>query len=100
MTQQMKNGVTARSSSHISRRNVRHSMLLPNKLYSYNESTLSKFPVVLKELRKEPLSVHELYRRVIKKMDGVNEFIDVLDCLYALRKIEYDENEEVLRYVV
>ena len=75
-------------------------MLLPNKLYSYNESTLSKFLVVLKELRKEPLSVHELYRRVIKKMDGVNEFIDVLDCLYALRKIEYDENEEVLRYVV
>lgn len=75
-------------------------MLLPNKLYSYKESTLSKFPAVLKELRKEPLSVHELYRRVIKKMDGVNEFIDVLDCLYALRKIEYDENEEVLRYVV
>lgn len=75
-------------------------MLLPNKLYSYNESTLSKFPVVLRELRSEPLSVHKLYRRVIKKMDGVNEFIDVLDCLYALRKIEYDENEEVLRYVV
>ncbi|GHN59813.1 hypothetical protein ME806_01090 [Lactobacillus delbrueckii] len=75
-------------------------MLLPNKLYSYNESTLSKFPVVLRELRVQPLGVHELYRRVIKKMDGVNEFIDVLDCLYALRKIEYDENEEVLRYVV
>ncbi|ARP51065.1 ABC-three component system middle component 7 [Caproicibacterium sp. XB2] len=75
-------------------------MLLPNKLYSYNESTLSKFPVVLRELRTQPLGVHELYRRVIKKMDGVNEFIDVLDCLYALRKIEYDENEEVLRYVV
>lgn len=75
-------------------------MLLPNKLYSYNESTLSKFPVVLRELRGQPLGVHELYRRVIKKMDGVNEFIDVLDCLYALRKIEYDENEEVLRYVV
>lgn len=75
-------------------------MLLPNKLYSYNESTLSKFPVVLRELRSGPLSVHELYRRVIRKMDGVNEFIDVLDCLYTLRKIEYDENEEVLRYVV
>ena len=75
-------------------------MLLPNKLYSYNESTLSKFLVVLRELRVQPLGVHELYRRVIKKMDGVNEFIDVLDCLYALRKIEYDENEEVLRYVV
>lgn len=75
-------------------------MLLPNKLYSYNESSLSKFSVVLKELKVRPLSVHELYRRVIKKMDDVNEFIDVLDCLYALKKVEYDENKEVLHYVI
>ena len=44
--------------------------------------------------------MHELYKRVIKKMSGVNEFIDALDCLYALGKIEFDEKEEVLRYVV
>lgn len=75
-------------------------MLLPNKLYSYNESILSRFPTVLKELKKQPLGVHELYQKVIGKLDGVNEFIDVLDCLYALHKIEYDEQEGVLHYVV
>lgn len=75
-------------------------MLLPNKLYSYNESILSRFPVVLKELKKQPMGVHELYQTVIDKLDGVNEFIDVLDCLYALHKIEYDDIERVLRYAV
>lgn len=75
-------------------------MLLPDKLFSYNESTLSKFPLVLKELRKQPMGVHELYQKVISSMDGVNEFIDVLDCLYALQKIEYDDAKEVLCYVV
>lgn len=75
-------------------------MLLPDKLFSYNESILSKFPTVLKELKKHPMSVHELYQKVIRDLEGVNEFIDVLDCLYALRKIEYDDAKEVLRYVV
>ena len=75
-------------------------MLLPDKLFSYNESTLSKFTLVLKELRKQPMGVHELYQKVISSMDGVNEFIDVLDCLYALQKIEYDDAKEVLSYVV
>lgn len=75
-------------------------MLLPNKLFSYNESILCRFPVVLKELKKEPLGVHELYQKVIKDLDGVNEYIDVLDCLYALHKIEYDDEEGVLRYVI
>ena len=75
-------------------------MLLPDKLFSYSESTLSKFPLVLKELKKQPMSVHELFQKVIRHLDGVNEFIDVLDCLYALQKIEYDDAKEVLRYVV
>lgn len=75
-------------------------MLLPNKLISYNQSSLSKFPVVLKELENSSMTVQELYRRVIRKMSGVSEFIDTLDCLYALGKIEFDEKEEVLRYVV
>lgn len=75
-------------------------MLLPNKLISYDQSILPKFPVVLKELKNGPMSVHDLYKRVIKKMSGVSEFIDTLDCLYALGKIEFDKEEEVLRYVV
>lgn len=75
-------------------------MLLPNKLISYDQSILPKIPIVLKELKSSPMSVHKLYKRVIKKMSGVNEFIDTLDCLYALGKIEFDEEKEVLRYVI
>ena len=75
-------------------------MLLPNKLFSYNESILCKFRVILKELKKQPMGVHDLYQKVVKNLSGVNEYIDVLDCLYALHKIEYDEKEEVLRYVI
>lgn len=75
-------------------------MLLPNKLYSYNESILSKFPMVLRKLSSKPMGVEELYQKVIKKLSGVNKFIDILDCLYALHKIEYDDEKEVLRYVI
>ena len=75
-------------------------MLLPNKLFSYNESILSKCPTVLKELKKGSLGVHELYQKVMSDLSGVNEYIDVLDCLYALHKIEYDDEEGVLRSVV
>ena len=46
------------------------------------------------------MGVHDLYQKVVKNLSGVNEYIDVLDCLYALHKIEYDEKEEVLRYVI
>lgn len=74
-------------------------MLFPNKLCSYNESIISKFPIVLRVIKQGPVTVLSLYRQVIGNMTGVNEFIDVLDCLYALRMIEYDDAKEVLRYV-
>lgn len=74
-------------------------MLFPNKLCSYNESIISKFTVVLKVIQREPVTVLALYRQVIGCMAGVNEFLDVLDCLYALHKIEYDIEMEVLKYV-
>lgn len=75
-------------------------MLLPNKLIPYDQSILPKLSVILKALKDNPKSVHDLYKQVIKKMAGISEFIDALDCLYALGKIEFDEKEEVLRYVV
>lgn len=74
-------------------------MLLPNKLFSYSQSILPKLPVVLNILKNNPLGVHNLYKEARKKVSGVNEFMEILDCLYALGKIEYDEKEEVLHYV-
>lgn len=75
-------------------------MLMPNKLFTYEDSVMSKLPVVIKELQKEPVTVKELYRKTGKSMENVNEFIDVLDCLYILNRIRYDEEKGVLVYVV
>lgn len=74
-------------------------MQLPSKLFNYSESILSKFPLVLKILEKESLSAGVLYIRVQKQIPNTNDFIEVLDALYALNKIDYNDEEEVLCYV-
>lgn len=74
-------------------------MLIPNKLYTYKESVISKFPVILRILSRGDCSVSDLYQRVRCEVSGTSEFVEVLDCLYALHKIEYDDGEEVLRIV-
>ncbi len=74
-------------------------MLFPNKLFTYSESVISKFPLILVEVQQGPVAVVDLYKRVADRVSGVSEYLDALDCLYALRKIEFDEEEGVLRYV-
>lgn len=74
-------------------------MRLPNKLYSYEESTLSKFPIVLRVLRDSDSGVTELYERIKKSVPDVSEYMEILDSLYALGKIDIDDKEAVLRYV-
>lgn len=68
-------------------------MKLPNKVISYKESIISKFPFVLKHLEDSDLTVEKLYRKVKSKVENVGEFLDILDCLYALNKIELVEGE-------
>ena len=74
-------------------------MRLPNKLYSYEESTLSKFPIVLRALRDSDSGVTELYERIKKSVPDVSEYMEILDSLYALGKIDIDDKEAVLRSV-
>lgn len=74
-------------------------MRLPNKVITYKESTISKFPVILSALREKNLSPANLYRKVKSKVDDIGEFIDILDCLYAMGKIELIEHLGVLHYV-
>ena len=57
-------------------------MLLPNKLFSYNETALSKIPYVLKILN-DPLSPSEILHSLDEVVSGPLELIDVLDVLYA-----------------
>lgn len=73
-------------------------MKLPSKVTPYKESTIAKFPVVLELLEKNDMTPQELYVKVRKsKIKNISEFVEVLDCLYAMNKIKIDE--EVLHYV-
>ena len=74
-------------------------MLFPNKLFSYRESIISKFPIALNELQDGPMTVSELYKVLNKHVSGVSEFLDLMDCLYAMNAIELDEEEGALRCV-
>lgn len=74
-------------------------MKLPNKVTSYQESILSKLPVLLDEVIIKDLSLMELYCSTKKYFSDTVEFIEAIDCLFALKKLEYDEDLGVLRYV-
>ena len=73
-------------------------MKVPSKVTPYKESTIAKFPVVLSILEKGDMSPNELYSKVKRsKIKDITEFVEVLDCLYAMNKIVM--REEVLHYV-
>ena len=63
-------------------------MRYPSKVTSFSESTISRFRPVLEALEDRDLTVRELYRKVKSKTGGVDEYLDILDCLFALGKIE------------
>lgn len=72
-------------------------MKLPSKFISYKNSCLSKFPVILKPLEDCDYSVKELYNKTKASFESRGEFIDTLDCLFVLGKIELLEG--VVHYV-
>ena len=65
-------------------------MKFPSKVTPYKASILSKFPTVLSVLETENMK---------SKVADVGEFLEILDCLFALGRIELNEEEGVLRYV-
>jgi hypothetical protein len=72
-------------------------MKMPNKVTPYKESSIAKFPVVLALLEKEDMTPSELFSKVKKnKIQNIDEFVEIIDCLYAMHKIEIDG--EVLHY--
>ncbi len=71
-------------------------MLLPNKLFSYNQSVLSKLPAFLTALDK-PINPKALYQSVRGVPMSPIEFMEILDCLYALNKIAIDNEGRLYR---
>ena len=74
-------------------------MRLPNKITTFNESVLSKFPLILRVVEKGNVPVLELYNTVRSETEDVDTFLEVLDCLYALGKIDFNEQERTICYV-
>lgn len=71
-------------------------MRFPNKVISYKNSILPKLPLLLDKLTKRDYDVITLYHELNKKMSA-SDFINGLDCLFALGKITLDKG--VLHYV-
>jgi len=71
-------------------------MNLPNKSVSYEESVISKFPLVLKAIPSGGLSPLNLYNIVKDSLLDIAEFTDVLDCLFVLGKIRLDAEKGAL----
>lgn len=70
-------------------------MQLPNKLYSYKNSTLSYIPAVLNELREGPVELERLYLTIRPMLSEATDFLSVMDCLYALQAVDINEKGEV-----
>ena len=63
-------------------------MKLPSKVVPYADSTLARMPAILKQVWKRPMTPPELYAAVKKEWPGIHEFIETLDCLYVLGKVD------------
>lgn len=74
-------------------------MRLPSKVTPYRKSTLSKFPVVLSVLREQDMSPIDLFVKVKGRGIDMADFVEILDCLYMLEKIELYPEKEVLHNV-
>lgn len=74
-------------------------MRLPNKITTFNESVLSKFPLVLRLVENNDMPVLELYNSVKAEIEDIDTFLEVLDCLYALGKIDFNKQERTICYV-
>lgn len=46
------------------------------------------------------MSIYELYEKTKNQYKSLTEYIDALDCLFALNQIEYLDDKGVLHYAV
>ena len=72
-------------------------MRFPSKFINYKDSLLYKFPFVLEQLEKNDMPLLTLYKKIKGEFKNISEYIEVLTCLFALKRIILIE--EVLHYV-
>jgi hypothetical protein len=66
-------------------------MKLPNKIFTYQESSISKFPIVINIIAQYGnISISDLYNNTNRYFGDITEFFETIECLYALGKITYN----------
>jgi hypothetical protein len=71
---------------------------MPSKVNSFSDSVIAIFAPILEELQKRDMTPHDLLEATRTRVSEISVFLDALDCLYKLGKIEIPEGTEVLRY--
>ena len=66
-------------------------MQLPNKITRYENSLISKFPLILTMLKSESFKPKELFESCKKDFENITEFIQTVDCLFALSKVKLNK---------
>lgn len=74
-------------------------MKLPSKIINYDESIIVKFSFILDEISNKEINIYELFDKLKKKFNNVEEYLVTLEVLYLLNKIEILEDSEVIKYV-
>lgn len=70
-------------------------MPLPDKLFSYEQSILSKMPILLEYVERENMDIKGLFAKTKSNFDSISEFIETLDALFALKRIKINEAWEI-----
>jgi hypothetical protein len=74
-------------------------MRLPNKVTSYSNSVVARFPDILEALEQRDMSPKELMELTMVGKKDMGDFLSALDCMFALGKIMLIEEGRVLHYV-
>jgi len=74
-------------------------MRLPSKVNTFSDSVIALFAPILDRLEKQDMTPRELFAVTKTKVSEISIYLDALDCLFALGKIQIPEGTEVLRYV-
>ena len=74
-------------------------MRLPNKLFTFAESTLSDLAPVLSQISPNGTQVTELQTNCTSLRDDPQRFIEALTVLFALNRVQLDEETEMIHRV-
>ena len=72
-------------------------MITPNKIITLRESALGRTPVILREKAAETNLV-DLYNKVGKDFESLDQFLLAIDVLYVLGQIDVDLSTGAMTY--